>query len=492
MAANNNSIRNMLLVCGLSDQQNAAGGRPTQLFIDSAGLTDVTDIGVLLSSEVGNMIKNHNMMPGQTARLGAVHQRKIQALIYWCSDHKRRGAPIVPAEWNQAALTQAIDDMDVADSYKSGDHSKVQPPGPVETGHKWVAWEILFENYIASLRGASQIPLDYVIRRTMPAAWTATSAHDILKYQAIQTGTAWNADNITVFRVLKSCCMNTPAWEWISQHDSTQSGQAATASLRLHYEGAGESNKRVTWAQAELEGAHYKSEFTWAFEKFATSLQRSYAILAINGEVHNDREKVRVMLKKMEVPNNPGVEAVKRICSNAHGDNFLDAVTYLSSEITNLFPEAQLEAKSGKRRRISEVRGGGRGGGGGRGRGRGRGGRGFGRGRGGRGSPSGRGGRFGGVDVSDIHRSFTAGEWEAAGYDGRAHIMRARSGGGRGGPGRGRGHDGRGGRTPERTIQEVGVDPVTITEESADDAAGRGGRGARNGSRFGRGAYSGP
>jgi hypothetical protein len=99
-----NDLRNMLLVCGIPDIQNAAGVRPTQAFIDSAGFSSVDDFGVMRLKDAITMIKEHNSVPGQTARLSAVHQRKIQALIRWARDHVRMGQVVTAATWNAAAL----------------------------------------------------------------------------------------------------------------------------------------------------------------------------------------------------------------------------------------------------------------------------------------------------------------------------------------------------------------------------------------------------
>ena len=79
-------LRQMLLVCGIPDIANAAGHRPTSLFIDSQGFDSVDDFAMLRIKDVPYMIKDHNSVPGQEARMGAVHQRKIQALIWWVKD----------------------------------------------------------------------------------------------------------------------------------------------------------------------------------------------------------------------------------------------------------------------------------------------------------------------------------------------------------------------------------------------------------------------
>ena len=88
----------MLLTCGLPDIANAAGTRPTKACIDSQGFTDVEDFTIISFQDVPNMIGNHNSINGQNVILESVHHRKLQALIYWDRDKKRRGMTIVAAD----------------------------------------------------------------------------------------------------------------------------------------------------------------------------------------------------------------------------------------------------------------------------------------------------------------------------------------------------------------------------------------------------------
>jgi hypothetical protein len=103
------TLRTMLMRCGLPDIANGAGTRPTQAFIDSQGFMDIQDFTIMAVKDVPNMIKNHNSISGQSVVLGAVHQRKIQALIYWARDQKRRGITIVANEWTQATMADSIE-----------------------------------------------------------------------------------------------------------------------------------------------------------------------------------------------------------------------------------------------------------------------------------------------------------------------------------------------------------------------------------------------
>ena len=49
------------------------------------------------------------------------------------------------------------------------------------------------------------------------------------------------------------------------------------------------------------------------------------------------------------------MDACRRIFSNSHGDNFIAAVSYLSTQVTEIFPNAQIEAKKNFKRKILEM-----------------------------------------------------------------------------------------------------------------------------------------
>ena len=59
-------LLNMFVICGIPDMQNPAGNHLGQLFIDSQGST------ILPTKIVPHMIKDHNLVTNQEARLGAI------------------------------------------------------------------------------------------------------------------------------------------------------------------------------------------------------------------------------------------------------------------------------------------------------------------------------------------------------------------------------------------------------------------------------------
>ena len=82
-------LRHMLVVCGITGLQNPSGNPPTQLFIDSQVFTVVDNFYLLHIKYVPHMIKDHNLVPNQEARFGAIQQCTLKALVWWAKDFSR-------------------------------------------------------------------------------------------------------------------------------------------------------------------------------------------------------------------------------------------------------------------------------------------------------------------------------------------------------------------------------------------------------------------
>ena len=55
---------------------------------------------------------------------------------------------------------------------------------------------------------------------------------------------------------------------------------------------------------------------------------------------------VRNMLENIKVTNNLEIDAYKRIFLNTHGKNSVNAVAYLSVQVTEIFSNEQIENKN--------------------------------------------------------------------------------------------------------------------------------------------------
>ena len=105
-----------------------------------------------------------------------------------------------------------------------GEEIKFAHPSKVETGHKWTTRYIKWKNYIGSMVGVLGITLVYVIRRGMPAVWTAANKHDRQKHQAIHIGLDRESEKMTVYTDLKDCCLDGEVWLWIISYNAHKDG----------------------------------------------------------------------------------------------------------------------------------------------------------------------------------------------------------------------------------------------------------------------------
>ena len=127
-------LRHMLDVCDITDLHNLEGNYTTHIFIYPQGFTVIGNLTMLCVKDILHMIKYNNQVPNKEARLGTIHQRSFQALVWWVKDFQRRGLEITAAAWNTTNLMSYIPQINI-ESPLGGD-IKVAHPGKVETGHK--------------------------------------------------------------------------------------------------------------------------------------------------------------------------------------------------------------------------------------------------------------------------------------------------------------------------------------------------------------------
>ena len=97
-------------------------------------------------------------------------------------------------------------------------------------------------------------------------------------------------------------------------------------------------------ATAKIDNDNFKSKHTYSFEKFLTVLQDSFTILNKNFETGN--QMVGRIPNKIIVPDNPEMDSCKHIFSNTHGQNFANAVAYLSGQVNKIFTNEKIKNKN--------------------------------------------------------------------------------------------------------------------------------------------------
>ena len=279
---------------------------------------------------------------------------------------------------------------------------------------------------------------------------------------------------------------------WIQPFQGSQDGRGAWLALVAHYDGGGQKEKRIIKAEAVLENIFYNNERIFSFDAYSAKLLRAFCTLESTDNRRTASNQVKILLDNIKI-STPEFAVIKGHVRSNHRSDLQAAISYISTEVAELFPQAVLGGTRQNRHRfVSEANS---------------------RLRHIQGLSHSNGVyTLYGVDVTDVNRRFTTHEMATLGVTGQRYVFdeRARFRGqlpptngapGRGGRGgRGRGGQGNGGRGNGggRGGRDVGA---VETDENRQDgghggegeraAEGTGDRGSTNGRRFGAGAYAG-
>jgi len=477
MAANA-EVHAVLQVCGITNvaQRN--------LLIQNEGFQTLEDISDMEGDqdvlELSKRSGTRTVGDGRVL-LSTVTIKRLQGLVWWIHDRIKHQRPLVAADFTPDVMRMAM----TRKRYEK-QMSEATPPAVKDLGKfnpdDFDVQEDSFLNLLSQTPGVQKVNLRYVVRSAIVPAVFANVEQERL-YQLPLQGDGFDQDNIKVYRLLKSFLVESPGWPWIEPFDTAENGREAFLAWTNHYNGQGELSKRVQLATAKIKQLHYKNERSLSFETFQSILTKCILTLGKSPEdALTPRKQVDTLLDRFK-STDPELIAAKAVVRQQYPRDFTAACNYLGSVIATVHGSSQLENLKWRQRKrnISGVETQGRG----RGRAR-RGGRGRDGGRGGRGG-RGRGGDkrvvWNGIDVTDVTRSFTDEEWDALRPNGGlAYIHQQREllhGGGRGrgrdGRGRGRGRD-------SRNASALETETKNTTPQENE-------RGARNGDRFGRGAY---
>lgn len=407
------AIRHLLTVCGFSGAQRTA-------ITHTEGLNDIRSLSTIAPSDVRGLTENLSRLQVQRggAYIGTYQATNLRALLWWLRDLVAQGTPGVPGDWNNDVLLDARARMDIEKQTKDKT-SDIEAPKKLIVA-KWRDGYLGLMNFLRSKRSADgKRMLDYVVRRDVPPGWVPLDRDDRLVYGSPLEGANYDADNTSVFQIIKQWTLNTQAFTWVRPFDRNQDGRAAINALRAHYDGPGEVAKNLAKAEAELKTIHYKGEQSFSFEGYINKLNEIYFAFAEAKQPIFEDQKVKYMCEKINSSNQRLQTAVTVIKMDNSlrlppDQYFVQAANRLAEQVAIIFPNVR--ARTG--RYVSSTGRGGRGGRNGRGGRSGRGGRG-GRG-GGRAFPPNLGGNPGdtwnGTDISDLTIHYPARQFNSFPY----------------------------------------------------------------------------
>jgi hypothetical protein len=208
------------------------------------------------------------------ARFGEIYLTRVKALCLWAKERQLMNQAIDGNLVTNVILNDYLDKLELKSDLTAAGN-KVKPEkterfNPIY----WVLWKRAFWNWLSSMKSANTVPLTYVIRKTRVTMATYDFADDEERhlYMVGLTGPKYMADRTTSYQLLKGLMVDTDGWACMQGFDRAQDGQRAWQSLCSHYDGAGETQKRIVQARANIADLFYKSETSFSFERFTTKL----------------------------------------------------------------------------------------------------------------------------------------------------------------------------------------------------------------------------
>jgi hypothetical protein len=376
-------------------------------------LERIADIDAIKNIFLGNVQQMTENLSRQAVNRGGAYigmsaTTKIKALIWWVQDARAQGNAVDPNNWDEAALDDARKRMHLEKQGRDREDDIVDAPKRLDPS-KWVESYLSFINFLrGQISADGKRTLDSVVRKDPPVGWMPTSREDRLKYNAPMTGHFFSQDNQKVYHITKQWTLNSAAFAWVRPFDNVEDGRGPVAAMQEHYDGPGETAKKLAKSEAELKNIHYRNEQSMTFENYVNKLNAIFFVFAEAHQPLTPDQKVKHLCDKMTTSNTRLETLMTVIKMDASlkvppEDYFVKAANTLAKQIATIFPNV----KSCSSRYVSFAGRGGRGRGCGGGQGRG------GRGNGGRSRggqqgdfPPGLGGnsgnRWNGHNISDL------------------------------------------------------------------------------------------
>jgi hypothetical protein len=188
------AVDHVLNICGFVTPNTRASVR-------NEGFALVSDFGMMKASNFSAMsARITKMKPAEGGfRFGEVHIRNLEALAFWVRDKQRRNELIVAEEFTVEERDRCRSLVDTERiEIDQAEASKAASPVKFEVAN-WVAWEIVFTNYLSGIYGVSGVPLHYVIRKPLQPGHVCITDSEKLVALAPLTGQFYTSDTQRVY-----------------------------------------------------------------------------------------------------------------------------------------------------------------------------------------------------------------------------------------------------------------------------------------------------
>jgi len=320
--------------------------------IRDKGYLSLDDFALNTYQDITDFVKRVQALPvgGGHVRFGQVHIIKLKGFLYWLKDCLQRDLPLDLDDggFGEEQMTKCVTEYKFkiekkADDVKAKVPEKFQP-------HSLRGWNTLtreLHKYLSSILGAMGVPLVYVIRKDPPdpSVPVSTNPKQVLIAQAPLRGTADIKDRQRVYSIISDAVSGSNGWTWI-RDVRDEDGRTAMIKLRDHYDGAGSRTRCIQDAKERLKTCHYKSEMSFSFDKYVSSLKDCFDTLHKDDHPITERDKIDYLLDGIRCTQM--ASAISNISMNPNlRMTFEEAANTLQREVHWVFPLASQKNKRG-------------------------------------------------------------------------------------------------------------------------------------------------
>lgn len=307
------------------------------------GFSELTDLLDVNEKDIRDMADGFMRRTAAAGRMtiGLRRTKLLIGMVHWAQDKRRVSSPIALGTLTEAdfreELQEALKRAEVrkAEADQVDTLSKAADPGKLKDENKWMQWKVAFNNYLSTIPGVTGIPLSYVIRdnEAPDLGGDFQDFNERMIACAPITGVTFVSDARKVHQLIKSFL--TPEQEaWISDVDRRQNGRIDWGILVTHFEGEGNTSRRITVAERMKESLFYKNERAMPYQTFLDKAKHMFNIFRQEEEPMTESQKVRWLLSRIQHAGLTSTVGALRVRSDLDGITFDEAANFIASAVS--------------------------------------------------------------------------------------------------------------------------------------------------------------
>jgi len=218
-------------------------------------------------------------------------------------------------------------------------------PGKLKDDKKWQEWITGFKNMLLTLLGVNGVPLLYVIHVIREKEEAEPEGHNMFVQKCIAcaplNGPHFETDARKVHQLATSFTQGETSEQWIKMHVKKQNGRVDLKALCAHYQGAGNTTRRIAEATRLRETLHYKNKRLLSFATFLSKVQHMFNLFEEEDETFTESAKFRFLMEKVQNPQLEADISALKAKSGLGGTSvsFTDAANLIAASVATL-PES--------------------------------------------------------------------------------------------------------------------------------------------------------